>query len=234
AENEPLLEILRPYAEVISISADSTSTFENIYTPEGRVQYIRGVAAKLNTESMQSTPPEWLAAPLVHLAPLTDEVDPTLVDLFPDATIIVTLQGWLRRWGEDGHVRFKRWHDAEALKRLDVIVFSNEDISEAPDMEAEMVREARHVFVTQAEQGGIHYNHGQPKPYPTPQVEVVHPTGAGDVFATSLLCAWYRLKDWDAAARVAAILAANSVTRVGLESAPTVAEVEAAFKAVGN
>ncbi|MBC8171091.1 MAG: ribokinase, partial [Anaerolineae bacterium] len=74
AENEPLLEILRPYAEVVSIPAESTSTFENIYTPEGRVQYIRGVAAKLNAESMQAVPPDWLAAPLVHLAPLTDEV----------------------------------------------------------------------------------------------------------------------------------------------------------------
>lgn len=234
AEDEPLLDILRPYAEIVSIPAASTSTFENIYSPEGRVQYIRGVAAKLNAESMQAAPSDWLNAPLVHLAPLTDEVDPAMLQLFPQATTLVTIQGWLRRWGEDGRVYFKRWHDAEALKRLDVVVFSNEDISEAPDMETEIVREGRHVFVTQAEQGGIHYDHGTPKAYATPQVEVVHPTGAGDVFATSLLCAWYRLKDWDAAARVAALLAAKSVTRVGLDSAPTVAEVEAAFKAVGN
>jgi sugar/nucleoside kinase (ribokinase family) len=131
-------------------------------------------------------------------------------------------------------VHFKRWHDSEAIKRLDVIVFSNEDIVEAPDMEADIAREARHLFVTQAEQGGIHYDHGQVKRYTTPQVEVVHPTGAGDVFATSLLCAWYRLKDWDAAAQVAAHLAAVSVTRVGLDSAPTPEEVTAAFKEVSG
>jgi sugar/nucleoside kinase (ribokinase family) len=229
ARNEPLLDELRPYAEIVEIPADSTSTFENIYTPEGRIQYIRGVAAPLMPGLL---PLEWRNAPLVHLAPLTDEVDPAFAEVFDESKTMVTLQGWLRRWDADGRVHFKRWYDPQVLKALDLVVLSVEDIAEAPEMEQELAKAGNHVFLTQAEQGGIHYDHGQPRRYPTPQVEVLNPTGAGDVFAASLLCAWHRLGDLDEAAKVAAVLGAASVTRVGLDSAPTPEEVQAAFEAI--
>jgi sugar/nucleoside kinase (ribokinase family) len=228
AANEPFLDQLRPYAEIVSIPAESTSTFENIYTPEGRIQYIRGVAAPLLPGFL---PLAWRDAPLVHLAPLTDEVDAAFADLFPDSKTMVTLQGWLRRWDDDGRVRFKRWFDEHVIKTLDLIVLSVEDITEAPDMQAELAQTGNHVFVTEAENGGIHYDHGEARRYPTPQVEVINPTGAGDVFAASLLCAWHKLGDLDRAARVAAILGAKSVTRFGLDSAPTPEEVQQAFEA---
>jgi hypothetical protein len=231
AHNEPLLEELRPYAEIIHIPADDTTTFENIYKPEGRIQYIRGVAAPLVPSLL---PLAWRDTPLVHLAPIADEVDSGFADLFEESKTMVTLQGWLRRWETDGRVRFKRWHDAQALKTLDLVVLSVEDIVEAPEMQAELAGAGKHVFITEAEHGGIHYDHSTPRRYPTPQVEVSNPTGAGDVFAASLLAAWHKLGDLDKAARVAATLAAKSVTRVGLDSAPISQEVAEALANQGS
>ena len=222
--DEPLFSGITPYADVRVLPAGSTSTFENIYMPTGRIQYIRGVASKIGTDDI---PVEWLSAPLVHLAPLTDEVDPQIAPLFPEATVLLTLQGWLRRWDADGRVRFKRWHDAKVLNSIDIVVFSEEDVVEAPDLEADFAATTRHLFVTRAEKGGTYYNTGEPTTYDTPQVQVIHPTGAGDVFAASLLAALHVLDgDMQAATKVAATLAANSVTRVGLDSAPTREEVE--------
>ncbi|MBI1278553.1 MAG: hypothetical protein GC179_10550 [Anaerolineaceae bacterium] len=231
AAPEPLLDQLRPYvSELVVLPAQDTSTFENIYNPSGRIQYLRAVASKITPADI---PVHWLNAPLVHLAPLTDEVDPNIAHQFKDATVMLTLQGWLRKWDADGRVRFKRWFDADVLKDIDIVVFSEEDIAEAPELEQEFAGAVRHLFVTRAEKGGTYYRDGQPADYSTMQVELVHPTGAGDVFAAGLLSSLHVLKgDFKAATQVAAHLAAISVTRFGLDSAPTSAEVQGALAGV--
>lgn len=230
AADEPLLSELAPYAEIRSIPAAATSTFENIYHASGRTQYVRGVAEKLTAAHI---PADWRSAPLVHLAPLTDEVDPQIAHLFPDAHVLLTLQGWLRRWDADGRVRFKRWFDPEVLRAINIVVFSEDDILEAPDMEAAFRDATEHLVVTRAERGGSYYNGGATHAYDTLQVEVVNPTGAGDVFAGALLSSLHRLDgDMQAAIRVAARLGAISVTRWALDGTPTPDEVQAALAAV--
>ncbi len=227
AVGEPLIDLLEPYAEIVSLPGTATSTFENIYEPTGRVQYIRGVADRLTGVDV---PEAWRAAPLVHLAPLTDEVDPPIAHLFPDATVMLTLQGWLRKWDSDGRVRFKRWFDRDVLKSIDIVVFSEEDIAEAPELEAEFAGAVEHLIVTRAERGGSYYHWGDRTEYETPQVTLVHPTGAGDVFAASLLASLHALGgDMHAALQVAAKLGATSVTRLLLDSAPTPDEVREAL-----
>jgi len=231
ASDEPFIEQLAPYAEVRSIPAAHTSTFENIYDERGkRVQYVRGVASKLHAGHV---PPEWHAAPLVHLAPLTDEVDPQIARLFSGSTVLLTLQGWLRRWDQDGRVHFKRWFDPEVLRHIDMVVFSEEDIAPAPELEALFAHAVPHLFVTRAERGGTYYHRGQPIPWDTPQVPVVDATGAGDVFAAAVLAGQHLLdSNLEAATRVAAVLGANAVTRRGIDGTPTPAEVEKALAAV--
>lgn len=231
APNEPLIAQLQPFvSELVILPAQDTSTFENIYNPTGRVQYLRAVASKITPADI---PAHWLSAPLVHLAPLTDEVDPQIAHYFKDATVMLTLQGWLRKWDADGRVRFKRWFDPEVLQDIDIVVFSEEDISEAPELEQEFADVVQHLFVTRAEKGGTYYHNGKPTDFSTMQVELVHPTGAGDIFAAGLLCSLHILKgNYQAATQVAAHLAAISVTRVGLDSAPTTTEVQAALAEV--
>jgi sugar/nucleoside kinase (ribokinase family) len=229
ASDEPLLAELQPYtSEMVIVPAEATSTFENIYTPSGRIQYLRAVASKI---TVRDIPQGWLQTPLVHLAPLTDEVDPQIAHRFKGMTVLLTLQGWLRRWDADGRVRFKRWFDPAVLRDINIVVFSEEDIVEAPELEREFAGAVEHLFVTRAEKGGTYYHWGEPTSFSTPQVELVHPTGAGDIFAASLLCGLHILKnDIHAATQVAAALAAKSVTRVGLDSAPTTEEVQQILK----
>jgi sugar/nucleoside kinase (ribokinase family) len=229
AANEPLLDGLAPYADVVSLPADATSTFENIYTPDGRIQYVRGVARNLTAANI---PDEWRPARLVHLAPLTDEVDPQIAHEFPDSLVLLTLQGWLRRWDADGRVRFKPWFDADVLRDIDILVYSEEDIVQAPQLEQQFIDNVDHVIITRAERGGTYFYKGQRAEYDTPQVQVVNPTGAGDIFAAAVLAGQHVLGDMMQAIRVAARLGATSVTRVGLDSAPTSAEVEQAIAVV--
>lgn len=226
SNDEPLLDGVRKFAQVVSLPAEHTSTFENVYGPDGlsRIQYIRGVASAI---SAKDVPEDWFKAPLVLIGPLTNEVDPNIVHHFPDSTIVLTLQGWLRHWDDDGRVRFKRWFDADVLSAVDVVVFSEEDILESPDLEQAIADLGGHLIVTRADNGGTHYYQGKAENYDAMPTDVVHATGAGDVFASSLLAGLDKFDhDMKSAIRVAADLAAYSITRVALDSVPTAEEIE--------
>lgn len=221
--DDPLIAELGRWAHVQLIPSTETTTFENVYGPGGRTQYIRGVAAPITLDAVPAT---WRNCPLVHIAPMAAEVAPEVALGFPESTLLLTLQGWLRQWESDQQVRFRRWHDTSVLQAVDFVVFSEEDIREAPDMQALIADEANTLVVTRAEKGGDCYQNGTVWTYATPQVEVIHPTGAGDIFAASLLAAYAQTgRDLKRSITVAARLAAISVTRSGLASAPTPEEV---------
>ncbi len=222
---DPLLGELDPYvSEQVVIPADATSTFENIYDEKGhRTQYIRAVAAPIGVYDL---PRDWLRTPFVHLAPLTAEIDPQLAHLFRDSLVLLTLQGWLRKWGADGRVFFKRWFDEQVLADVDIVVFSEEDIAAAPDLEPAVANVVKHLFVTRAERGGTYYFKGQPQHYTTPQLVEVNSTGAGDVFAAAVLAGMATLNNnMQTINQVAACLGAQAITRLWLEGAPTRDEV---------
>jgi sugar/nucleoside kinase (ribokinase family) len=225
--DEPLLETLRPFADVRVIPADETTTYENIYGAHGRIQYIRGRAQPIMLDDI---PADLRSAQMVHLAPIADEVAPDVTSAFGEATILATLQGWMRRWDADEVVRFKPFEYEHMLRAVDIVVFSEEDIRAAPDTEAWVVQRARHVFVTRAERGGSYFHDGVEDSYTSPQVAVVDPTGAGDIFASALLASLPLVSfDMRYATRIAAHLAAYSVTRRGVLGAPTRDEVARAL-----
>ncbi|MYD08937.1 MAG: hypothetical protein F4X02_02740 [Chloroflexi bacterium] len=225
AYNEPLLGQLLPFGEVSLRPAENSLTYENIYTDSGRTQYIRATANFLRYGDI---PVGWTDAPYVHLGPLAAELDPReIAERFPDATIMLTLQGMMRDWRGDGQVRFRRWFDACALERIDIVVYSEEDLSHFPQFTDDARRVCKHLVVTQGRHGGAYYHDGGSMRYESLPVTPKDLTGAGDVYAASLLGALPRLDgDVAKAARVAGKLAAYSVTRSGLASAPTRAEIE--------
>lgn len=212
-ENDELIAPLNDIADVKIIPAEHTATFSNIYTDSGRVQIVHQEAEKLTCDML---PPGWQTSQLVHLAPLTDDVDYSFASQFPDATVLLTPQGFMRRWGDDGVVHFKRFLDNEVLSAIDILVLSKQDIHAEPDLEYEFPKYTKHVVVTDGENGGTYYHNGEAIPYSAYLVTETDPTGAGDVFAASLLASLPLLdNDIIAALKVAARLAALAVTVKG-------------------
>ena len=225
AYNEKLLAQLLPHGEVVSLPAQNSLTYENVYSESGRQQFVRATAKPLRYDHI---PVGWTDAPYLHMGPLAAEIDPgELARNFPQATTMLTLQGMLRRWDADGLVRFRPWFDEEALRSIDIIVYSEEDIRLFPQLTDDLRRICKHVVVTNGRDGGSHYHDGGVMRYESIAVEPVDLTGAGDVFAAALMGALPRLAgDVGAAARLAGRLAAYSVTRAGLDSAPTQDEIK--------
>lgn len=225
AADEPLVEQLRSHGEVVVVPSEQSLTYENVYSESGRQQYVRATASAI---SYSDVPLAWRSAPYMHLGPLAAEINPReLARAFPDATVMLTMQGLMRRWDGDGKVKFKPWFDEDALKQIDIVVYSEEDVQRFPQLTAEMRRVCKNLIVTNGRRGGTYYASGKAMHYDSIAVEPCDLTGAGDVFAASLLGSLSALSgDLASAVRLAGKLAAYSVTRVGLNSAPTAAEIE--------
>ena len=210
---------------VASFPAERSTTFENIYTPEGRIQILHHVAPRLDYYMI---PEPWRSAQIVHLGPVAQEVEPSLVRRFPSALVGLTPQGWMRQWDEHGHVSPSEWPEAAyTLQQAGACVFSIEDVDGDEARIEEMAASCRMLIVTEGKEGARLYWHGDVHRFRPPTMVEIDATGSGDIFAAAFFVRLYLTRDPWEAARFATQLAAYSVTRVGLDGIPTLEEVQA-------
>ena len=204
------------------ISAHST-TFENKETNHGRKQILHAVADMLLPEDV---PLGWRSSSLVHLGPVAGEVDPGIIDVFPDSFIGLTPQGWMRARDESKVVHFHPWdHSDGLLQRADAVVLSIEDVMGDEDLIQSYVSKTNILVVTEGYRGARVYWKEDVRHFSAPEVSVVDPTGAGDIFAVAFFDRLETTRDpWESARRAIQI-ASRSVTRVGLASVPTTQEI---------
>jgi len=204
------------------ISAHST-TFENKETNHGRKQTLHAVADMLLPEDV---PLGWRSCSIVHLGPVAGEVDPGIIDVFPDSFIGLTPQGWMRARDESKVVHFHPWdHSGELLQRADAVVLSIEDVMGDEDLIQSYVSRTNILVVTEGYRGARVYWKKDVRHFSAPKVSVVDPTGAGDIFAAAFFDRLETTRDpWESARRAIQI-ASCSVTRVGLASIPTTQEI---------
>jgi sugar/nucleoside kinase (ribokinase family) len=201
-----------------------TSTFRNEYPNGRRKQYIEQAGKRIDPEDI---PAAWKKAPLVHLAPLTQEVPQSITHHFATASFMATPQGWMRYWDGDGIVHLGNWLGADALlPQLTTVVASTEDIQDNWSMADEWAKQARIVIITEGDKGcTVYYNKEKRRISPRP-AHVVDPTGAGDVFAAAFHIRWREIGDPWMAAYFANIVASMSIEEPGLPGIPSRQEVE--------
>lgn len=208
---------------VVGEPAEHSSTFENIITPQGRIQYVHHTA---HTIDASFVPVTWLSTPVVHLGPVCREIDPGIIKAFQHSFIGLTPQGWFRTWDEKGLVRFTDWPEASfVLRQADAAVLSVEDVQKNEDVIQELASSIKTLVVTEGYYGARIYHEGDLYRVDAPHKEEVDPTGAGDIFATSFFSHFTRFNNPLQAAQFATLIAANSVTRPGLKGTPSVEEV---------
>ena len=208
---------------VVSLPSPQSTTFENIYTKNGRIQYLRAQATRIDFEQV---PEVWRSAPIIHLGPIANEMDAILPDGLSPSLLGLTPQGWMRQWDSEGHVSRGEWQQADAaLARADAVVISREDVNGDDELIEHMAHQTRMLVVTDSAAGAVLYWNGDRRRFRAPVVTEVDATGAGDVFAAAF---FYRLANthdpWEAT-RFATMLASCSVTRPGLEGIATKGEV---------
>ncbi|MCX7753651.1 MAG: PfkB family carbohydrate kinase [Anaerolineales bacterium] len=215
---------------VVCGEAPASTTFENLYTPGGRVQYIRQVAPAINLDIV---PEAWRRARIIHLAPVAQEVPVRLPSGFRPALLGLTPQGWMRAWDKTGLVYPCAWPEAEnALREAGAVVFSVEDVGGDEERIEQYAHFGRLLAVTEGIAGARVFWHGDSRRFRAPKVDEVDATGAGDVFAAAFFIRLLETRDPWEAARFANRVAAISVTRPGIQGIPTASEIQACLMEV--
>jgi sugar/nucleoside kinase (ribokinase family) len=168
---------------------------------------------------IQHLPEGWRGAPLAVLCPVVGEVDPALVGAFDDASLAVLPQGWMRTRGKGGVMGPQPWEDAdEVLPLAQLLVLSEEDVPGSEETAVKWFDQVPLGAITRARRGATLYVNGEPYHVEPDRARETDPTGAGDVFATTLLIEYQRVGDaWEAAAAAAC---AGAATVEGTGAAP--------------
>jgi len=209
---------------IVNLPSDHSTTFKNISTPEGRIQTIYHVA---QTIDLNLIPNQWLNSSIVHLGPIAQEIEPTLVRHFSNSLIGITPQGWLRTWDNEGRVLPSEWPEGTfVLSNVGAAVVSIEDVDYDEARIEEMASASRVLAVTEQSEGVRLFWSGDVRRFRPPLVTAQDTTGAGDIFAAAFFFRLYTTRDPWEAARFATQLAAVSVTRIGLDGIPTQEEIQ--------
>ncbi|HRN50280.1 MAG TPA: PfkB family carbohydrate kinase [Anaerolineales bacterium] len=202
-----------------NIGAQHSTRFENSYVDGARTQRISQLAPELDYYYI---PEAWRSTPIVHLAPVAQEVSPRILSYFSDSTRCATPQGWLREWDADGRIQPADWLEAElTLSRLDACILGLEDVGGDLTRVDSMAALCPVLVVTDGKAGAHLYSQGEITHIPAVPADEVDPTGAGDVFAATFFLQLHRSGDAHLAGHLAARVAAHAVTRVGLAGIPT-------------
>lgn len=210
--------------QVCNIATERSTTFENIYTPTGRVQYIHHLAPDLMPVHV---PAAWQHAPIFHIGPIAQEGKALVNGGHAGSILGLTPQGWLRAWDDSGKIHPVAWREAATmLPKAGAVVLSVDDVGGDEDQLEVMASSARVLAVTEGPAGARLYWNGDLRRFRAPQREEVDATGAGDIFAAAFFWRLHATRDPWAAARFATQLASFSVKRDGLEGIPTREEIQ--------
>jgi sugar/nucleoside kinase (ribokinase family) len=211
---------------VIRLPTAQTCTFAHD-SSEGmrRLRLLERGAAILPDQ----VPTAWLAAPIVHLAPLMGEVQPDVAAHFRSETVGATPQGWLRRVANPNGdvVPALDGLDSAPLGGLTALVLSEEDLAGHEVVADRLSDRIPVLVVTRGVAGCTLFAHGTKHDLPAYPAHEVDSTGAGDVFAAAFFIRFHESRDAATSARFAACAAALSVEGVGVASIPNRDQVEA-------
>jgi sugar/nucleoside kinase (ribokinase family) len=213
-----------PGVDAHVLPAPATTRFRNIHTDSGRRQVTWPAPTRITVADLT---PAMLACPLVHVAPVCNEIDVDVVFALPETTFVgVAPQGWMRRWDAEGTVYVGEWVDAaRVLPRANAVVISIEDVGGDWALLRRWAQATALLAVTQGAEGCTVFVAGEPTHVPPAPVVPIDATGAGDAFTASLFIALHRGVEPVRAARMASCIAAHSVGHAAGKWFPTRADL---------
>ena len=209
--------------QVAVAPSGSTTTLEHEDSDQGRRLWVISKAASIDRAVV---PEGWKSTPVVHLAPIVDEIEPKFGDLFPKSRVVATPQGWLRKCFEGAPVQPFPGRAQELHGTASMMVLSEEDLGGNLAL-AEMLAGGLEVLVVTAGAAGYRLYHEKRCEYfPAFPSREVDPIGAGDVFAAAYFIRVDETGDPRSSGRFAAMAAAMSVEGAATSRIPTRPQIE--------
>ncbi len=207
------------------VPSEHTTTFQNRYDSNGnRQQTIGPIGASIKATDI---PSNCLEADIIHLCPLAQDVEASVVSACSNRQVVSTPQGWMRQWDQNGTVSLGAWNGAdELLPKLLCSVISIEDIEGNWSIAEKWAEQTTTLIVTLGEKGCMIFHRGIRQTVPPRPAHPIDPTGAGDVFAAAFFVRFHETGDLWQAGRFANVAASMAIERVGPQGAPNRNEIE--------
>lgn len=206
------------------IPSSKTTIFKNVAINGIRHQQIFQKASNIKIEQL---PKNWAAIPMIHICPIANEVDLHFLRHFSTESLTcISPQGWMRQWNEDGIVTPKKIKDWSIFSGATFICISEEDINFDTALAERIAQYCQFLLLTKGENGVSLYLHNQQVHYPAFPTKVMDTTGAGDVFAASLMSAFFTSKNIDQSIRFAIASSSFSIASKGLSFSLNKAEIQ--------
>jgi hypothetical protein len=213
---------------VHNVEADIPTTFRHEYATGRRELFVTHATPPMQRDDL---PAAWRMLDIVHFGPVAQEVGHSLLAAFDGPLRGASVQGWLREWGADGHVRplpaarLLAW-----APPVECSFMSEEDIGENREIIEFYRCHHRIVVLTDGSHGATVYEGGAATRVPAVPVQEVDANGAGDVFATAFLIRYHETGNAIIAAQFAAAVASFHVEQVGTVGIPARADAEARWQ----
>ena len=223
-KDAPPLDVLDSIA-LHRVSAAQTTTFQNVYENGVRHQKWTADGGMLTPDDI---PAAWQTAPIVHLAPIAQEIHPSMCAAFPKSLVGVTVQGWLRGRDAANRVQYRPHPELMAwIRHADIVVLSLNDFFGDRAAMMKLLATVPLGVETLGAEGCAVYHRGGRTVVPVIAESETDPTGAGDIFATAFFIRYAETEDWLDAAQFANACASLSVTRMGVSGVPSLEEIHA-------
>jgi len=204
------------------VEGEATTKFSVKYqsTWKRKLQ-LRACAPPITASDISSS----LAAKVVHIAPIADELSVEVVRKLRKSAFLLSLdpQGFVRGFTARGNVRPKRWADSSILELADIYKSSLDEArlvvgAVGLRQAARKIRDfgVKVIIVTEGMRGSMLLFDGvyQEVPACKPRA-LVDPTGAGDAYIGAFLAEYVRNKDPFWCACVGSAMASFVVEKVG-------------------
>ena len=202
------LDVFPDGIHVTTVASPRTTRYRLGESRGARTLTLLSRAADLGVEDL---PAAWRAVSLAVLCPVAGEVDPALAGAFEDAAVAILPQGWMRKRGRGGLIGPQPWEDADdLLPQTQLLVLSEEDLPRGDEAALAWLQQVPLGAITRGRRGATLYVNGESYHVEADAARELDATGAGDVFATTLLIEYQRVGDaWEAAAAAACAGAAS-------------------------
>lgn len=171
--------------------------------------------------------PDSLKAEIIHVAPIANEIAPTLIPELHNCAEVLSLdpQGFVRSFDAEGNVGLQKWMHPEVLARIDIFKSAVEEIRAMTGVKdlGQAMRQISNrgikiVIVTLGTKGSLLLSEGQFQTIPACKPRAfVDPTGAGDAFIGGFLAEYTRGKDVSWCACIGSAAASFVVEGLGPE-----------------
>lgn len=214
-----------PMAQVTCRPSSSTTSFRNVYAPNGtRTQFVSSRAEDIDLSLL---PEAWRRPDALLLGPVVGEIPGAAAGAFEAGVVGAEGQGWLREIDGEGRVSARDWPDpTRDLAGVDALFFSEQDLPRGGRLAPDYLGSVPMVALTRGVDGlnllTRESNHTIPS---LPRTEV-DPTGAGDVFTAAFLIRYHESRDPLEAAAFAACAGSCAVEGVGVSTLGDREEIE--------